>query len=612
MTSNTMNVNPACSALSCATALLLLLPACAPNPDPARDHASGVDVVPVHPFAAGFVGPSGVAPEDLPPPVPMSGIGGSARGSASPTIIDTRSFDPQVIHRQPWRGETKRPREILPKHGRDKTLHAGKPNDLRSGGMTDRPRVEKGTGMFFPAISQSPWTPPDPAIAVGPNHVLETVNMEIAWYDKDGTPLFQQTLDSTGEPGFFEELGAGDFTFDPKCFYDTIRERYVVLALEHYSGESWITIAVSDDDDPDGIWYKYRTWALPEIDDTTYWVDYPGLGFDATGWYVTANLFRESGPGSGFGGTLLRSFDPEGAMNGEDVVFVDLLLSGGSHQVAQVPTGEQPMVLARTGDSTSLRLVTVDDPLGDPSSELVSVDIPEYAYPDDRPPTPGGVPLNSLDGRLMNVMIRNGNLWTGHSVRTPDISNTIARWYEIDLDEWPDNGGGSPFLVQSGEIRPTAIAHTCFPAIAVNGAGHAAVVYTMSSETDFPNLFVAGRIPSDPPGTLGSAEQLASSNAVPTGGSSYRWGDYFDAAVDPVNDNRFWVVGEVYTPDGWLTEISSFTISQVGDLNGDGQVDGADLSILLGEWGTDNEIADLNADGLVDGEDLTIILGNWD
>ena len=72
------------------------------------------------------------------------------------------------------------------------------------------------------------------------------------------------------------------------------------------------------------------------------------------------------------------------------------------------------------------------------------------------------------------------------------------------------------------------------------------------------------------------------------------------------------MVGEVYTPDGWLTEISSFTIDQVGDLNGDGQVDGADLSILLGQWGTDDVIADLNADGLVDGEDLSIILGNWD
>ncbi|MCH2143593.1 MAG: hypothetical protein MK082_00440 [Phycisphaerales bacterium] len=48
-----------------------------------------------------------------------------------------------------------------------------------------------------------------------------------------------------------------------------------------------------------------------------------------------------------------------------------------------------------------------------------------------------------------------------------------------------------------------------------------------------------------------------------------------------------------------------------GDINGDGAVDGADLTILLGEWGTANAVADLNGDGTVDGADLTTLLGNW-
>ena len=49
----------------------------------------------------------------------------------------------------------------------------------------------------------------------------------------------------------------------------------------------------------------------------------------------------------------------------------------------------------------------------------------------------------------------------------------------------------------------------------------------------------------------------------------------------------------------------------IGDLNGDGIVDGADLTILLGAWGTDDIVADLNEDGLVDGADLTLMLGAW-
>lgn len=528
-----------------------------------------------------------------------------------PSRIDTRSFDPQVDDRGPWRGETKRPGEILPKHSRDKTLHAGIPNDLRTGGMTQRPRVDTEFSAFFPGIVQSPWTPPDPTIAVGPNHVLETVNMEIAWFDKAGEMLFQQRMDSSGDPGFFEELGAGDFTFDPKCFYDPIRNRYVVLALEHYSGEAWVTLAISDDDDPNGVWYKYRTWSIVEIDNTTYWIDYPGFGFDDEGWYVTCNLFRDSGDGPGFGGTLLRSLDPAGAMLGEEIEYVDIVLSGGSHQVAQVPDGDSPTILVRGSDSTSLQLIHVSDPLGSPVINEANTPVPEYAYPNDPPPTPGGSPLNPLDGRMMNVIVRNGHLWVGHTVRTPEDSTTVARWYDVDLDGWPADPSGVPVLGQSGEVRPGPGVHTCYPAIAVNGDGNAAVVYTRSSNMEFPALYVAGRVLTDPPGTLGASQMLAVSTDVPDWSGSYRWGDYFDATMDPVDDNVYWVVGQIYTSDGWLTDISSFVIGIVGDIDGDGAVTGADLSALLGSWGTDDALADLNHDGDVGGEDLTILLGNW-
>ena len=50
----------------------------------------------------------------------------------------------------------------------------------------------------------------------------------------------------------------------------------------------------------------------------------------------------------------------------------------------------------------------------------------------------------------------------------------------------------------------------------------------------------------------------------------------------------------------------------VGDLNGDDVVNGADLTILLGEWNEEGEnIADLNGDLIVSGADLTILLGAW-
>ena len=61
-------------------------------------------------------------------------------------------------------------------------------------------------------------------------------------------------------------------------------------------------------------------------------------------------------------------------------------------------------------------------------------------------------------------------------------------------------------------------------------------------------------------------------------------------------------------------------ISQIaGDANGDGKVDGSDVTILAGNWQkgvSDGLVAtweegDFNGDGKVDGSDVTILAGNW-
>lgn len=50
----------------------------------------------------------------------------------------------------------------------------------------------------------------------------------------------------------------------------------------------------------------------------------------------------------------------------------------------------------------------------------------------------------------------------------------------------------------------------------------------------------------------------------------------------------------------------------VGDLNGDGAVDGEDLAVMLGTWGVCGRcVADLDGSGVVDGADLALLLGQW-
>jgi hypothetical protein len=53
--------------------------------------------------------------------------------------------------------------------------------------------------------------------------------------------------------------------------------------------------------------------------------------------------------------------------------------------------------------------------------------------------------------------------------------------------------------------------------------------------------------------------------------------------------------------------------SNPADLDGDGDVDAADLAILLGNWGATGSgvLGDVNGDGVVDASDLALLLGSW-
>jgi len=57
--------------------------------------------------------------------------------------------------------------------------------------------------------------------------------------------------------------------------------------------------------------------------------------------------------------------------------------------------------------------------------------------------------------------------------------------------------------------------------------------------------------------------------------------------------------------------ITAETTTCAADLNFDGVVDTADLSVLIGQFGTDNEQGDINDDDVVDTSDLGILIGQF-
>jgi len=58
-----------------------------------------------------------------------------------------------------------------------------------------------------------------------------------------------------------------------------------------------------------------------------------------------------------------------------------------------------------------------------------------------------------------------------------------------------------------------------------------------------------------------------------------------------------------------ITQAGSCGTPCPADLNGDGQVSSADITILLSGWGTSSP--DLNGDGIVGSADITVLLSAW-
>ncbi|MFO0873647.1 MAG: hypothetical protein U0575_06700 [Phycisphaerales bacterium] len=84
-------------------------------------------------------------------------------------------------------------------------------------------------------------------------------------------------------------------------------------------------------------------------------------------------------------------------------------------------------------------------------------------------------------------------------------------------------------------------------------------------------------------------------------------------SIVPIGRVNFTSVLGALVNTGFDTVRLATRASLLGDINGDGVVNGADLGLLVAAWGAAGPgiPSDLNCDGIVDGADLGIVLGAW-
>jgi hypothetical protein len=185
--------------------------------------------------------------------------------------------------------------------------------------------------------------PPDQGLCAGNGYVLEAVNDVLNVYDTSGQSVLPDNTATNIVAGFPRDVNhavdlnsfygyipaidrstgvRGPFVTDPSCLYDAQTQRWfvVVLTLETqpggpcqgaYTCVNHLDLAVSKTADPTGLWNIYKIDATNDGTDTggtganagPYLGDYPHIGADANGFYVTTNAYPWFG--NGFAGAQI-------------------------------------------------------------------------------------------------------------------------------------------------------------------------------------------------------------------------------------------------------------------------------------------------------------------
>ena len=418
--------------------------------------------------------------------------------------------------------------------------------------------------------------PPDTILAVGPEHVLQAVNLAVRLTDRQGGAVVDQRLqDHFGLPA---TGGSTDpLVTDPKVFYDAMSRRFFLLMVAvDFDRQSFARVYLSVSRTPTPATLGGQDWCNYAIDsrlgDT--WSDYPGLGMNERWLAISTNNF----PFQGFS-VQARLFVADktklvdNAASCPSVKFFKFNLRQNdltefNPQPAQhyEPTGlpGEPLYAVSTDirGASRYKLYRIQGkkkkPGGRPKLFRVWVDAMEsYVIPPTATQTGTGERVDTGDPRVMQqIVYRHGRLWFAHATgcRVKGVSHnqSCVRVVRVDVG---DKSAAVDFEQTLGKKRE----HYFWPGVVVTPGG--AVVAAFQRSGDERTLGVAytgmrdgsavrlakrkgfDKVKVAVPGecTLQNAQLLT----LPTGEQAIRVrsGDYVGIAPDPESE-EVWFAGE--------------------------------------------------------------------
>lgn len=491
---------------------------------------------------------------------------GPATGSvASGTITTTFSFNKSVINPpNPVATKNKVNPEIEPM-----SYNFGTPGvDPMDIFVTDPNAGTANNGeatlvlKTFNGMVETNSIPPDPYLAVGPTHIVSTVNSNFAIYEKNGNLV--QTISADQ---FLASTLPGVGAFDPKVVYDHFAKRWIMVWLDQDDGtqSGYFIISVSDDSIPTGTWYN---WAISSklngSSSTNTWGDYQGVGYDEDCLYITSNQFQFGGSFQGVKIRIIKKSelyaDTAGPLSWTDLWDIRYPQSLGSRvfnirpSIKYTAGGVYPLIHAPQSGANFVVAYKIANAATNPTMTADLISVAQYSNAPNANQLGGSTILIEGAGAAIRnePKVWGDKMWAVHSVGLPgNTAYSGVHYMKLNLTsnttEYEQIYGASGFW-------------HIYAALEVDAVENVAVTFSRSGLTEYIGAFVAGRRNNE--STLGGSIRLAEGqgNYVKDFGSGRnRWGDYNGIWLDPTTQLNMWVfteyVARTNTWGTWFAEI---------------------------------------------------------
>ena len=417
--------------------------------------------------------------------------------------------------------------------------------------------------------------PPDQGLCANNQFVMEPINNAVAIYRTNG----QLALPATPLSAVFGvgSESTGNSTSDPRCYYDSQTQRWFMTELDILSATtSEQLVAVSVTSNPLGNFTDfYFQTTDPAHAGCPCFGDYPMIGADSNGFYITTNEFSMAG--SSFNGAQLYAISKGelelAAEGGPTPVLVHLSNLPDAFDPADLhdhttyhlsPALSPPGALKVVEPNNGTELFTMSDPIDVGSTAIAPyalentkslsttspvlslaytlVGTQAYQFPatglavrqasapvKDTPlraylelnkigpqPVAEGVLQADFDA-VQQTTWAAGNLYTelsSASTPTNPIGTTSAEWFEFSPG-FTTSGALYAAVVHQGNIVANSGGSLLYPALAVNAAGTGEMVVGSVGAGLFPSMVT---FPVSVTGPNPTAATLVASGTAPEDG----------------------------------------------------------------------------------------------